>query len=146
MNDSKDNGVFAYDSLTYFKEHEYGCVWIDQLDNTYAVIDKEECKQKFNLCEFGSFGNFKVYLGCAINVEFTPKDSSDTLTIGTHKFYLHPSSANVTDYKSALMSWYQLKEDISFKSGLCEKFVDDLIKLTAYSCAKNKSFRIRVVL
>ena len=42
-------GVFQYDKLTYFLTFSAGYVWIDQLDNTFAVETKDAVLSRFNL-------------------------------------------------------------------------------------------------
>lgn len=123
-------GVFEYDKLTYFLTHNTGYVWVDQLDNTFAVETKDTVLSHFNLT------NHDEYLGCALNVEFNGK----YLLIGTHKFYPNPEA------RHKFASW-AVRDEVKYKTGLCDKFCDRLLTLVGilnYQCKTD--LKIRVIL
>ena len=123
-------GVFQYDKLTYFLTHNTGYVWIDQLDNTFAVETEDAVLSRFNLT------NHDEYLGCALNVEFNGK----YLLIGTHKFYPHPEA------RHEFASW-AIADEVKYKTGLCDKFCDRLLTLVGILNYQGKTdLRIRVIL
>lgn len=123
-------GVFEYDKLTYFLTHNTGYVWVDQLDNTFAVETKDTVLSHFNLT------NHAEYLGCALNVEFNGK----YLLIGTHKFYPRP------DARHEFASW-AIGDEVKYKTGLCDKFCDRLLTLVGILNYQGKTdLKIRVIL
>lgn len=123
-------GVFQYDKLTYFLTFSAGYVWIDQLDNTFAVETKDAVLSRFNLT------NHDEYLGCALNVEFNGK----YLLIGTHKFYPDPEAP--VDFAYRVQS-----SEVKYKTGLCNKFYASLLTLVDILCYLGENdLKIRVIL
>lgn len=123
-------GVFQYDKLTYFLTFSAGYVWIDQLDNTFAVKTKDAVLSRFNLT------NHDEYLGCALNVEFNGK----YLLIGTHKFYPHPEALENFAYRAQL-------SEVEYKTGLCDKFCACLLTLVdVLRYLGENDLKIRVIL
>lgn len=123
-------GVFEYDKLTYFLTHNTGYVWVDQLDNTFAVETKDTVLSHFNLT------NHDEYLGCALNVEFNGK----YLLIGTHKFYPHPEARHE-------FACWAVRDEVKYKTGLCDKFCDCLLTLVGILNYQGKTdLKIRVIL
>lgn len=130
MWNADENGVFQYDKLTYFLIYNTGYVWIDQLDNTFAVETEDAVLSRFN----PTIRN--EYLGCALNVEFNGK----YLLIGTHKFYPHPDAPKDFAYRIR-------RSEVKHKTGLCDKFCDCLLTLIDILCYLGKNdLRIRVIL
>ena len=124
-------GVYQYDKLTYFLIYNIGYVWIDQLDNTFAVETEDAVLSRFNLTNIHN-----EYLGCALNVEFNGK----YLLIGTHKFYPHPDAPRDFAYRIR-------RSEVKYKTGLCDKFCDCLLTLIDILCYLGKNdLRIRVIL
>lgn len=105
-------GVYQYDKLTYFLIYNIGYVWIDQLDNTFAVETEDAVLSHFNPAIRNK------YLGCALNVEF----NGEYLLIGTHKFYPHPEALENFAYRAQL-------SEVEYKTGLCNKFCSCLLNL-----------------
>lgn len=123
-------GVFQYDKLTYFLTHNTGYVWIDQLDNTFAVETEDTVLSHFNLT------NHDEYLGCALNVEF----NGNCLIIGTHKFYPHPETLQEFAYRV-------IRSEVEYKTGLCDKFCASLLTLIDVLRYLGKNdLKIRVIL
>lgn len=123
-------GVFEYDKLTYFLTHNTGYVWVDQLDNTFAVETEDTVLSHFNLT------NHDEYLGCALNIEFNGK----YLLIGTHKFYPHPDAPKDFAYRIR-------RSEVEYKTGLCEKFCVSLLTLVDVLNYQGKTdLKIRVIL
>ena len=123
-------GVFEYDKLTYFLTHNTGYVWVDQLDNTFAVETEEAVLSGFNLT------NHNKYLGCALNVEFNGK----YLLIGTHKFYPDPEAPDEFAY-------FVISSEVEYKTGLCDKFCTCLLNLVDVLRYLGKNdLKIRVIL
>ena len=123
-------GVFQYDKLTYFLTFSAGYVWIDQLDNTFAVETKDAVLSRFNLT------NHEEYLGCALNVEFNGK----YLLIGTHKFYPHPEAPENFAYRAQL-------SEVEYKTGLCDRFCACLLTLIDILRYLGKNnLRVRIIL
>ena len=123
-------GVFQYDKLTYFLTFSAGYVWIDQLDNTFAVETKDAVLSRFNLT------NHEEYLGCALNVEFNGK----YLLIGTHKFYPHPEAPENFAYRAQL-------SEVEYKTGLCDRFCACLLTLVDILRYLGKNnLRVRIIL
>lgn len=123
-------GVFQYDKLTYFVTHNRGYVWIDQLDNTFAVETEDAVLSRFNLTNHGE------YLGCALNVEFNGK----YLLIGTHKFYPHPDALHEFAYRVQ-------RSEVKYKTGLCDRFCACLLTLVDVLSYQGKTdLKIRVIL
>ena len=123
-------GVFQYDKLTYFLTHNTGYVWIDQLDNTFAVETEDTVLSHFNLT------NHDEYLGCALNVEF----NGNCLIIGTHKFYPHPETLQEFAYRV-------IRSEVEYKTGLCDKFCASLLTLVDVLRYLGKNdLKIRVIL
>ena len=125
-----ENGVIQYDKLTYFLTNNTGYVWIDQLDNTFAVETEYAVSSNFNLtCHY-------AYLGCALNVEFNGK----RLLIGTHKFYPDPEAPDDFAYRAQLT-------EVKYKTGLCDRFCSRLLTLVDVLRYLGKNdLRIRVIL
>lgn len=123
-------GVFQYDKLTYFLTHNTGYVWIDQLDNTFAVETEDTVLTHFNLTTHGA------YFGCALNVEFNGK----YLLIGTHRFYPHPEALDDIAYRVQ-------HSEVKYKTGLCDKFCTCLLTLVdALNYQGKTDLKIRVIL
>lgn len=123
-------GVFEYDKLTYFLTHNTGYVWVDQLDNTFAVETEDTVLSHFNLT------NHDEYLGCALNVEF----NGNCLIIGTHKFYPHPETLQEFAYRV-------IRSEVEYKTGLCDKFCASLLTLVDVLRYLDKNdLKIRVIL
>lgn len=123
-------GGIQYDKLTYFLTHNTGYVWIDQLDNTFAVETEDAVLSHFNLT------NHDAYLGCALNVEFNGK----YLLIGTHKFYPHPEALDDFAYRVQ-------RSEVKYKTGLCDKFCVCLLTLVDILNYQGKTnLKIRVIL
>lgn len=123
-------GAFEYANLTYFLTHDTGYVWIDQLDNTFAVDTEDAVSSRFNLT------NHDEYLGCALNVEFNGK----CLLIGTHKFYPDPEAPEELAYLS-------ISSEVEYKTGLCDKFCACLLTLVDVLRYLGKNnLKIRVIL
>ena len=123
-------GVFQYDKLTYFLTFSAGYVWIDQLDNTFAVETKDAVLSRFNLT------NHDEYLGCALNVEFNGK----YLLIGTHKFYPDPEVP--VDFAYRVQS-----SEVKYKTGLCDRFCACLLTLVDVLRYQGETnLKIRVIL
>ena len=123
-------GVFQYDKLTYFLTHNTGYVWIDQLDNTFAVETEDVVLSRFNLT------NHDAYLGCALNVEFNGK----YLLIGTHKFYPHLEAPENFAYSVQ-------RSEVKYKTGLCDKFCACLLTLVDVLKYQGRTnLKIRVIL
>ena len=123
-------GVFQYDNLTYFLTHNTGYVWIDQLDNTFAVETEDAVSSRFNLT------NHDEYLGCALNVEFNGR----YLLIGTHEFYPNHDAPDG-------LAYFVLGSEVEYKTGLCDKFCRCLLNLidVLRDLGKN-DLKIRVIL
>lgn len=123
-------GVYQYDKLTYFLKHRKGYVWIDQLDNTFAVETEDAVLSRFNLT------NHNEYLGCALNVEF----NGEYLLIGTHKFYPHPEAPENFAYRVQ-------RSEVKYKTGLCDRFCACLLTLIDILRYLGKNdLKIRVIL
>lgn len=123
-------GVFEYANLTYFLTHNTGYVWIDQLDNTFAVETEDAVSSRFNLT------NHDEYLGCALNVEFNGK----YLLIGTHKFYQRTEAF-------VELAYSMQRCEIEYKTGLCNKFCACLLTLIdALRYLGKNDLKIRVIL
>ena len=123
-------GVFEYANLTYFLTHNTGYVWIDQLDNTFAVDTEDAVSSRFNLT------NHDEYLGCALNVEF----NGNYLLIGTHKFYPQPDAIHELAYLAGL-------SEVEYKTGLCNNFCACLLTLVdALRYLGKNDLKIRVIL
>ena len=123
-------GVFQYDKLTYFVTHNTGYVWIDQLDNTFAVETEDTVLSRFNVT------NHDEYLGCALNVEFNGK----YLLIGTHKFYPHPEAPVDFAYRVQ-------RSEVKYKTGLCDRFCACLLTLVdVLRYQGEENLKIRVIL
>lgn len=122
-------GVFQYDKLTYFLTNNTGYVWIDQLDNTFAVETEDAVLSRFNLT------NHDAYLGCALNVEFNGK----YLLIGTHKFYPDPEAPDEFSYRVQ-------RSEVKYKTGLCDKFCACLLTLVDVLDWMGNKLKIRVIL
>lgn len=126
-----ENGVYQYDKLTYFLIYNMGYVWIDQLDNTFAVETEDAVLSRFNLTNIHN-----EYLGCALNVEFNGK----YLLIGTHKFYPHPEALENFAYRAQL-------SEVEYKTGLCNKFCACLLTLVdVLRYLSENDLKIRVIL
>ena len=124
-------GVYQYDKLTYFLIYNTGYVWIDQLDNTFAVETEDAVLSRFNLTNLHN-----EYLGCSLNVEFNGK----YLLIGTHKFYPHPEAPENFAYRVQ-------RSEVKYKTGLCDRFCDDLLTLVDVLNYQGKTdLKIRVIL
>lgn len=123
-------GVFQYDKLTYFVTHNTGYVWIDQLDNTFAVETEDAVLSRFNLT------NHDEYLGCALNVEYNGK----YLLIGTRKFYPDPEAPDEFSYRVQ-------RSEVKYKTGLCDRFCACLLTLVDVLNYQGKTdLKIRVIL
>lgn len=123
-------GVFQHDKLNYFLTHNTGYVWIDQLDNTFAVETEDVVLSRFNLT------NHDAYLGCALNVEYNGK----YLLIGTRKFYPDPEAPEEFAYRVQ-------RSEVKYKTGLCDRFCACLLTLVDVLRYQGKTnLKIRVIL